>query len=268
MIDSILNYLFSFNPVMIGIFLELIVVGFIISVYHYTRDKRKVLLTDIVFEKMYSFFEEILGKDFSRWIKSSVVVLFLVIVFANLLGVFLDIIIYIFPGLGDYVTSPTSNVHFTYALAVVSVLIMVFYQIREMGPVDFLHEYIPIMGKGIVDVDRGDKSSYIYRPLKVVVKWFDVFISLFLGFLDVIWLFAKVISLAFRLYGNMIAWSILIAMLIKWLNSLTQNIVGLHLPFLAPILLYLQSILIGVIQAFVFALLVAIFIKVAVADQY
>ncbi len=46
-------------------------------------------------------------------------------------------------------------------------------------------------------------SKYLYYPLWIIAKIGDIIISLFLGLLDIVGLFAKVISLAFRLFGNM-----------------------------------------------------------------
>jgi F0F1-type ATP synthase membrane subunit a len=43
---------------------------------------------------------------------------------------------------------------------------------------------------------------------------FDVVISLFIGILNIVGTVAKVISLAFRLYGNMMAGSLLLAIIV------------------------------------------------------
>lgn len=49
-----------------------------------------------------------------------------------------------------------------------------------------------------------------YYPAKAVVKLFDIAISLFVGMLDIVGIFAKVLSLTARLYGNMLAGGILL----------------------------------------------------------
>jgi F0F1-type ATP synthase membrane subunit a len=67
------------------------------------------------------------------WIKSYVLNLFIVIILANLLGLILDIIIYPFPGLGQYLQSPTGNVYFTGALAGVSMLIVLIVEAKSKG---------------------------------------------------------------------------------------------------------------------------------------
>ncbi len=248
--------------------LELVVILIIIGLFHWIHSEKYVLLVDILFEKMYKFFEEILGKNFSSKAKSSVTSLFFVILIANFIGVGLDVLVYIFPWLEEYIIAPSSDVSFNFAVAILSVLVMLVFQFQKKWFWEFINEYLPVKWNWIVDVKRQNKPWYLYRPQKIFVKTFDILVSMFLGVLDIIWLFAKVVSLAFRLYGNMIAGSILIAMLIGAINSFTWSIVGLKLPLIAPVLLYMQSLLIGFIQAFVFALLVAIFIKVATVDNY
>ena len=57
----------------------------------------------------------------------------------------------------------------------------------------------------------------------VVAKIADIVISLFLGFLDVVGMIAKVISLSFRLFGNMTSGTILLGMLIVGVSSLSQG---------------------------------------------
>ena len=64
--------------------------------------------------------------------------------------------------------------------------------------------------------------AIIYFPLAFVAKIGDIVISLFLGFLDLVGLLAKIISLAFRLFGNMTSGTILVGMLIVGASSITN----------------------------------------------
>jgi F0F1-type ATP synthase membrane subunit a len=52
-------------------------------------------------------------------------------------------------------------------------------------------------------------------------------------------------------------------MLYAALNAASGNLLTFEFPIIAPILLYAQELLVAFIQALVFPLLVAIFIKVA-----
>jgi F0F1-type ATP synthase membrane subunit a len=53
----------------------------------------------------------------------------------------------------------------------------------------------------------------LFYPAWIVIKIFDIIISLFVGFLDIIGILAKVISLAFRLFGNMLSGTVLLSVL-------------------------------------------------------
>jgi len=85
-------------------------------------------------------------------------------------------------------------------------------------------------------------------------------LDFFLGLLDIVGEVAKLASLSTRLFGNMFAGSIIIA-IVAGLSSYTQFVVPI--PFLA------LGILSGLVQAFVFAMLGTLFISStlnAVAD--
>lgn len=64
---------------------------------------------------------------------------------------------------------------------------------------------------------------YLARP---VIKIFDIIISLFVGFLDIIGILAKVISLAFRLFGNMMSGTVLLSVLMVGLSAATAKRFG------------------------------------------
>jgi F-type H+-transporting ATPase subunit a len=87
--------------------------------------------------------------------------------------------------------------------------------------------------------------------------------------LEIVGHLAKVISLSFRLFWNVTSGGILLWMLfwaVIWATTFMSGITwveGDGLPILAPVILYLQELLVAFIQALVFPLLIAIFIKVA-----
>jgi F0F1-type ATP synthase membrane subunit a len=144
---------------------------------------------------------------------------------------------------------------------------MLIIQVKALRPMKFILEYVPITGKWILDIDRWDMPAWQYYPAKIIIKAFDIVISLFVWVLDIVWLAAKVLSLSARLYGNMLAWGILLWLLVVWVNGLTQSLMWGDFPILAPLILYAQWLLVAVIQAFVFPLLVAIFIKIAQGED-
>lgn len=162
---------------------------------------------------------------------------------------------------------PTSDVQFNTALSLFSVLLLLYVQFGTLGFKKFVYSYVPVWGKGYITLERGKFSNLVYYPLKAFTKIADIIISLFLGFLDIVGTLAKVISLSFRLFGNMTSGTVLLGMLIVGISSFSQGITefigGINFPVLLPIIVYAQGLLVAVIQAMVFPLLVAIFIRMA-----
>lgn len=217
----------------------------------------------MVFEKIYDFFIEIIGEGQKYWVKSFVIGMFFVILFSNLMGTAIDAIAISVPQLSEWIAAPTTDANFNIAMAVISVLLVLYLQMRHLGVGKFFYEYVPLLGKGIITIEKGNMSKWVYYPVWLIAKLFDILISLFVGALDIIGNFAKVISLSFRLTGNMMSGTILLGMLVVGLKGLTSAMIGFEFPVLFPLLIVLQGVLVAVIQAFVFALLTAIFIKVA-----
>ena len=265
---------FSQNSLLIfrgEIFLLGIILIFIFAYHRFKSGKQIftkfwnnfILLFEMVFEKIYDFFIEIIGEGQKYWVKSFVIGMFFVILFSNLMGTAIDAIAISVPQLSEWIAAPTTDANFNIAMAVLSVLLVLYLQMRHLGVGKFFYEYVPLLGKGIITIEKGNMSKWVYYPVWLIAKLFDILISLFVGALDIIGNFAKVISLSFRLTGNMMSGTILLGMLVMGLKGLTSAMTGFEFPVLFPLLIVLQGVLVAVIQAFVFALLTAIFIKVA-----
>lgn len=256
----------TMTPLMRGVILQIIVIALIVFFVRIFQKTKFGLAFSLLFESIYEFFEEILGKTQKKWFKIYVVSLFFVILISNLLSYTIDLIRVVFvdiEALPNYITIPTTDFNFNLALAAISIIIMLYIQFRRAGVITFFLEYIPITGKWILTIDRWEMKAIFYYPVKVIVKILDIAISLFLWILDIIGIGAKAISLTARLYGNMLSWGILLWLLVVWINSAFQGIFATWFPIIGPLLLYAQGLLVALIQAFVFPLLVAIFIKIA-----
>lgn len=256
----------SMTPLMRGVILQIWVLSLIVIMVRVFHKTKFGIAFSLLFEYMYEFFEEILGKQQRKMFKIYVVSLFFVILISNLLSYTIDLVRVVFmdiEALPKYIVIPTTDFNFNLALALVSIIIMLYIQFRRAWVIKFFLEYIPITGKWILDIERWTMNAVVYYPLKGIVKLFDVAISLFVWLLDIIGIGAKAISLTARLYGNMLAWGILLGLLVAWVNGMFQGIFANWFPFIWPLLLYAQWLLVALIQAFVFPLLVAIFIKIA-----
>jgi len=85
--------------------------------------------------------------------------------------------------------------------------------------------------------------------------------------LHIIGEFAKPVSLMFRLYGNVMAGHILVAVFLGLgMNALSSFHVPVGLPFHVPFLFL--EILVGCIQAFVFALLTAVYLAMMLTGEH
>ncbi len=151
---------------------------------------------------------------------------FFFILFANLLGLI------------PYASTATSNISVTAALAVVAFFVVELAGIRALG--------------------WGYLNTIVYWPhdMSVAMK---MPLTLILTPVEIIGKFTKPFALAIRLFANMIAGHIVILALIGMIFTF-GSIFILPFPLMMAIAIMLLEILIGFIQAFVFTLLVSVFI--------
>lgn len=272
-------------------FLIALVLLWALAVWWVNKNNGFAHLFASLYEEMVDFFSNILQDAADAWSTTYIVSMFFVILFYNILWLLTDFIAPTFWFnewawefyLADYIGFATSDYHFNMAMAAIGVLIMLGVQFATMSGESMLwkvvskekrstpllrvfnlvYEYIPFWGKDIVKVEKWTMHPILYYVLFVVVKIFDIIISLFVGFLDIIWLLAKVVSLSFRLFGNMLSGTALLTVLVLWLSGATSKRIWFEFPVLWPIILFAQWLLVACIQAFVFPLLIAIFLKVA-----
>lgn len=252
--------------VIVWLSLEWVIIFTLILLFRYRKNGSFFVFFDLMFEKIHLFFEDILWSDEKKWIKIYITSLFFVIIFSNFLGVFLEFLTPIFwHGMEYYVKIPTADINFNVAMAVIWVVIVILEQFKFLWIKKALYEYFPIFWKDYIPYQKGVLSKKVDFFLFPIVKVFDIIISVFLGLLEIIGHLAKIISLSFRLFWNMTSGGILLAMIFAALGWLTVSITGWNFPVLGPIILYLQEFLVALIQALVFPLLLAIFIKVSKA---
>ncbi len=81
-------------------------------------------------------------------------------------------------------------------------------------------------------------------------------IGFFVGLMELISNTARLVSFSFRLFGNIFAGEVLIA------------IVSLFVPYILPVPLLMFETFVAVVQAVVFALLTLIFVKIAITEPH
>jgi len=196
--------------------------------YSHLPTKLKITL-EIILEGLMGLVEGVAGpkaRDFFPLIAT----FFLYILFSNLTG--------IIPGVGTIgfhmelhgqerfipiLRGPTADLNTTLALAIVSVAAAQLYSIKYLGFKGWLSRFFNFKNP----------------------------ISFFMGILDIVTEFAKIISFSFRLFGNIFAGEVLLAVML------------FLIPFIVPVPFIGLEIFVAFIQALVFSMLSLVFITVA-----
>jgi len=124
--------------------------------------------------------------------------------------------------------SANTDLNTTLALALISVVMTQFFGIAAIGAIKYAGKFIN----------------------------FKSFIGFFVGILELISEIAKIISFAFRLFGNIFAGEILLV------------VITFLIPYIMPIPFYGLELFVGFIQALVFSMLTLVFMTVATIDDH
>ncbi|MEM1157672.1 MAG: F0F1 ATP synthase subunit A [Verrucomicrobiota bacterium] len=156
---------------------------------------------------------------------------------------------------GFYVTTPflrpaMADLNMTLALALMFMLVWIVWTWQEAGPIGFLkHTFLP---KGV--------TGFLYYLLLPVF--------LFVGVIEVVSIALRGISLPLRLYGNIFGGKNLVhAMGQLGENQGLEGVVAKIVSILASIPFYGLELLIGIVQALVFTMLCAVYIKLSASHE-
>lgn len=112
---------------------------------------------------------------------------------------------------------------------------------------------------GILSVALSQYYSVKFLGVKKYINRFYQLknpMSYFVGTLEIISEFSKVLSFSFRLFGNIFAGEVLL------------SIMAFLIPVLAPLPFFFLEIFVGFIQALVFSMLTAVFISLAISEPH
>ncbi len=142
-----------------------------------------------------------------------------------------------------------TDINVPLALALVSFVFFQCYGLRRLG-VSYIAKFINVreLLAGLRHVSRGRLKAGVFGV-------FTGGMNVFTGLLEALSDFARIISLTFRLFGNMTAGEILLL------------VVAFLIPYLFAVPFYGLELLIGFIQALIFAGLTLIYATVAVAPH-
>ena len=191
-------------------------------------------------ESLYGFFEGIVGPELVKktfWFFATV---FILILFSNWFG--------LLPGLGTigwdvdshgHVHKPllrgvNADLNMTLSMAAIFMVLWLFWCIREIGVKGFAGHLFNVTGHG----------AGFFGIFLVVV-------FIFVGLIEVVSIGVRPVALTFRLYGNIFAGENMLETVMK--------LGGPYLGWLAVLPFYFLEILVGLVQALVFALLTSVF---------
>jgi F-type H+-transporting ATPase subunit a len=131
-----------------------------------------------------------------------------------------------------------SDMNFTLALAVVTVIVSHFAGIRAVGFIDHLSKFVNV---------KGIWKSLRKGPMAIATA----VIEFGVGFIEILGEFAKTLSLSLRLFGNVLAGEILMGVMLGLVS------------YVVPIPFIFLEILVGIVQATVFAMLSLVYLMIA-----
>ncbi len=215
--------------------LVMIILGIFGAVFYLKRENHKSVIINgiriIIFELLKLTDTVTQDRKLSKKILPLIATFFLFIVSANLLALIPGFLgsFFIKTPAGEFsiLRSPNSDLTTTLALALFSVFSIQFFSVRTLG----LKKYI-------------GKFLNFTNPINFV-----------LGFFEIISESVKILSFSFRLFGNIFAGEVLLL------------VIAFLIPYILPLPFMILEVFVGVIQAFIFAILTLSFIKTSTMDN-
>ncbi len=131
-----------------------------------------------------------------------------------------------------------------FVLTIISVITTQIVAIIVLGPFGYIFKFLNFSGviKFFSEIFKGRLQFGILA---------QGLLDVFLGLMDIVGEIAKIVSLSFRLFGNIFAGEVL------------SSVILFLAPFIAPLPFQFLGLLTAIVQAFVFSVLTLIFIKMA-----
>ena len=212
-------------------------------------------LAEMAAEMLLNFVEGVAGKKNARLIFPVVATIFIYVItnaYLALLPFFGTIVVTGQEGTAvPLFRSANTDVNVPLSIAVMSFVFVEFWGMKSLGAFHYLGEFFNVgqIGRGIKELFRGK-----VRPAITNIGF--GFINLFVGLLEVFSHLIRIVSFTFRLFGNMTAGEILVLVSV------------FLIPFIFTIPFYGLELLIGFIQAFIFAGLTLIFGIIAIRPAH
>jgi F-type H+-transporting ATPase subunit a len=144
-----------------------------------------------------------------------------------------------------YLRGGTADINTTLALAILGVVLSHIFGVLAVGFWKYFNKFINI--QAFIDIPkkiRKDPMIILVNPIKA-----------FVGLIEIVGELAKVASLSFRLFGNIFAGEVLLAS------------ISALLAWGAPIPFQLLEVLVGLIQALIFAMLILTYLTINTSTE-
>jgi F-type H+-transporting ATPase subunit a len=149
----------------------------------------------------------------------------------------------------------TADLNLTLALALFSVIVSHLIGFVALGFWKYGNKFIKLG-----DLWQALKAFGSKSVGEAGVGLFVAVVEFFIGLLEIISEVAKVISLSLRLFGNIYAGEVLLAVIVSLTGKLP--------PFLLPIPFIMMEVLVGIVQASVFSILTLVYLTSAVEEPH
>jgi F-type H+-transporting ATPase subunit a len=203
---------------------------------------------------LYDFCKEVAGEENGRRFFPIVTTIFLFVIANAWLGLVPGYgSIHVIGAEGEHVhllRPANTDINVPLAIALMSFIFVEYFGIRSLGGLRYLSKFVNVGG-----FFRGMRQLFSGKPKAGMSEMFTGVISIFVGMLEALSEFIRIVSFTFRLFGNMTAGEILLL------------IVMFLVPWVVALPFYGLEILVGFVQALIFGGLTLVFLTIAVAPH-
>ncbi|MES2023546.1 MAG: FoF1 ATP synthase subunit a [Patescibacteria group bacterium] len=224
-------------------FIFFILILFIVAAYFCVKKLQLVpggfqTVIEIIYEAIADFLISIVGKDRAEFVIPIVGSLFVYVGVSNLIGIIPGLTSFTFKGI-EIFRVPTTDFNTTVGLAIGSVIFLQVVSIMDFGILGHFGKFFKFK-----EVYFGFRKGVGAGVMSII--------DLFVGLLEFVGEFTRIISLSFRLFGNMYAHEVLAIIIMG------------ALAYVLPAVWSTMGLLVGVVQALVFGSLIAVYYSLSV----
>lgn len=150
-----------------------------------------------------------------------------------------------------FLRAANTDVNLTLSIALISFCFIEFLGFSKIGPLKYIDSFFQFsaLGKSFMELFKGNVKAFVSGLA-------FGFINIYVGLLEILSHFIRIVSFTFRLFGNMTAGEILL------------GVMTFLVAFIVPVVFYGLETLVGFLQAMIFAGLTLVFGLMAVTSHH